>query len=73
MSVFLIAHFSDHTILYLDGISFIVPLFWVHFGYFQYQHFCGEFWGAEISVVEAGDSNKAYILNELKNVFNFHS
>jgi hypothetical protein len=66
ISVFLIAHFYAHTFLYLDGISFNVPLFWVHCGYFQYKHFFGEFRGAEISIVEAGDSNKANILNELK-------
>jgi hypothetical protein len=62
----LIAHFSAHTFLYLDGMSFIVPLFWVHCGYFQNKNICGEFCGAETLIVEAGDSNKAYILNELK-------
>jgi hypothetical protein len=72
ISVFLIAHFSAHTYLYLDGILFCVPLFWVHCGYFQYKNFCGEFCGANILIVEAGDSNKAYILNELnKNDLSF--
>jgi hypothetical protein len=59
----MITHFSAHTFLYVDGISFIVPLFWVHCGYFQYKNFCGKFCGAEIWIVEARDSNKAYILN----------
>ena len=59
ISVFLIADFFAHECLHLDSIAFILPLFWVHCGYFEYKNFSGKFSGAEILIVEARDSNKS--------------
>jgi hypothetical protein len=45
ISVFLIADMFLHIFLHFDSISFSLPLFWVHSGYFEYKNFSGEFCG----------------------------
>ena len=36
ISVFIIADLFAHVCLHFDSISLILPLFWVHCGYFEY-------------------------------------
>jgi hypothetical protein len=56
-SVFLNRRVFAHLFWHLDIISLMLPLFWVHFGYFEYENFSGTFFGAKILMPEVGFAN----------------